>query len=658
MGGLVFEKVLACPSLPTFPTIAVQLLEITRDPDVSIHDIAQLIRGDQGLASRILRTVNSSFYGLSKPCSTIERAMGFLGIKAIKSLVLGFSVVRMTQGVASDSHFDMSAYWRRTICAAAGARHVAIVTGACDPDEAFTAGLFQDMGMLACYTTISREYIPVLTRAANDHTKLPDIEQAALGFTHAQIGAELAKKWRISEAVIQCVQHHHAPEQADPAHRDMAKTVALGRLCAEAITSEHPAQPMADLMVRANEWFGKNHSDVEQLLNGITTASKELADALDKNIGELPDAQQLLARANEMLAEQQILAQRETEQLQEQAQSLQMQTLTDTLTGAANRKKFDQESLLAFERARTQKKPLSLLFVDADHFKSVNDTHGHQAGDAVLVELAARMMQWVDKLGTVCRYGGEEFAIILPDVPLLKAAQFADLLRKKIAQQPFDLSDVPGAPTTLPVQVSIGVAGTDPDDPEDGDRHANVDQLIQEADKAVYAAKNNGRNCVRVFGGRREGEADAQWAWPEKPSKDKPDVPSTRVLIVEPDALAARLLLDHFSRHKGVQVSWAATYADATEAIQQSQKDAQSLLDLIVCELNLPDGDGTEIIQTAKHNGPVRVVTVTTKMPADRSAAALSAGADEVFFKDDIASKLPTWTRQALDATRTSQSAA
>ena len=654
----MFEKVLACPSLPTFPTIAVQLLEITRDPDVSINDIAKLIKTDQGLASRILRTVNSSFYGLSKPCSTIERAMGFLGIKAIKALVLGFSVARMTKGVSNDSDFDMSAYWRRTICAAAGARHIAIVARACDPDEAFTAGLFQDMGMLACYTTIGDQYAPVLAKSADDHSKLSEIEQESLGFTHAQIGAELARKWRISDAIAQCVLHHHDPEQADPAHREMAKTVALGRLCARAITADNPAQPMADLMVHANDWFGKNHNDVEQLLNSITTASKDLADVLDQNIGDIPDAQQILTRANQQLAEQQVLAQRETEQLQEHAQSLQIQTLTDTLTGVANRKKFDQESLLAFERTKANKTPLSLLFVDADHFKSINDNHGHQAGDAVLVELAARMTQWVDKLGTVCRYGGEEFAIILPEVPLFKAAQFADLLRKKIAQKPFYLSEVPGAPRSLPVQVSIGVAATDPDDPDDPDRHSGVDQLTQEADKAVYAAKNNGRNCVRVFGGRREGEADAQWAWPEKPSKDEPATPPTRVLIVEPDPLAARLLLDHFSRHKNTQVSWTPTYTEATQAIEQSQKDDQSRLDLIVCELNLPNGDSTKIIKTAKHNGGICVVVITTQIYVGRTAGALSAGADEIFLKEDISSKLPTWSRKILDVTRANQSAA
>ena len=271
-----------------------------------------------------------------------------------------------------------------------------------------------------------------------------------------------------------------------------------------------------------------------------------------------------------------------------------------------------------------------------------------------LVELANRMMESVSHIGTVCRYGGEEFAIILPNVPLFKAAKFADLLRKKISQQLFDLSGVEGAPATLPIQVSIGVSATDPQNPN---HHGSADQLIQEADKAVYAAKDNGRNCVRVFGGRREGEKDASWDWPEKPSPEQPPTPLTRVLIVEPDPFAARLLRDHFSSNKGTQVTWTFTYAEATEFILQSQKDGQPRWNLVTCELNLPDGDGTEIVQIAKQAG-ARVMVVTTKTHADRTAEALSCGADETFFKEDLVADFPAWSRQILEAIRANSSAA
>ena len=106
----MFDRVLACPNLPTFPTVANQLLELTRDPDVALGDIAKLIKGDQGLASKVLKTVNSSFYGLAVPCKTIERALGYLGLKAIKSLVLGFSVAQVTKAMDGQGGMDMTDY--------------------------------------------------------------------------------------------------------------------------------------------------------------------------------------------------------------------------------------------------------------------------------------------------------------------------------------------------------------------------------------------------------------------------------------------------------------------------------------------------------------------------------------------------------------------
>ena len=189
----------------------------------------------------------------------------------------------------------------------------------------------------------------------------------------------------------------------------------------------------------------------------------ELAGILDQKIGEIPDAATILAKANEQLVQQQLEAQQEAAQLQSQAQALQAQTLTDTLTGVANRKRFDQEIARSFDRSVTQKSPLAVLFVDADKFKSINDTHGHQAGDAVLVELAKRMDELVTGVGIVCRYGGEEFAIIVPKCSTVKATRLAELIRKTIAGHPFDLSDVQGAPATLSVTASIGGFGYGPD---------------------------------------------------------------------------------------------------------------------------------------------------------------------------------------------------
>ena len=155
----------------------------------------------------------------------------------------------------------------------------------------------------------------------------------------------------------------------------------------------------------------------------------------------------------------------------------------DGLTGLYNHQTF--YVLLGDELARAQrfKRPLSLLLLDIDHFKRVNDTHGHLAGDVILKGLSQLLSRQARAMDRVCRYGGEEIAVILPEAELDAAASFAERLRAAVATQPFDA----GAP--LRMTVSIGVASW----PAHAD---NAQALVAAADAAMYAAKQRGRNLV------------------------------------------------------------------------------------------------------------------------------------------------------------------
>ena len=136
----------------------------------------------------------------------------------------------------------------------------------------------------------------------------------------------------------------------------------------------------------------------------------------------------------------------------------------------------------------------SLLMLDLDHFKKCNDTLGHQAGDAVLVQVARTLKMSTRKVDTVARYGGEEFAVILPSTDKAGALALADRLREAVGASPPDLG--PGV-TCAPVTVSIGVATW-------GDDGENGPELIRAADEGLYRAKEDGRNCVRSL--RAPGE--------------------------------------------------------------------------------------------------------------------------------------------------------
>ncbi len=168
------------------------------------------------------------------------------------------------------------------------------------------------------------------------------------------------------------------------------------------------------------------------------------------------------------------------EELERLNADLQQLATVDSLTGLKNRRYMEQELADWLTKAESGF-PLSLLLIDIDFFKRVNDTHGHQIGDVVLQELAWKMLAETEGVGTVARIGGEEFLLLLPGHTVEKAVALAEKLRKNLEQ---------GSWEHVPLTVSIGVANY-----LNGD---NAKTLFARADKALYASKNAGRNCVTI----------------------------------------------------------------------------------------------------------------------------------------------------------------
>jgi diguanylate cyclase (GGDEF)-like protein len=171
-------------------------------------------------------------------------------------------------------------------------------------------------------------------------------------------------------------------------------------------------------------------------------------------------------------------------------------SIHDGLTGLFNFREFHRQLAEEVERSWRYGHPLSLLMLDIDHFKSVNDTFGHLAGDDALRALATRIRQEVRPADRIARYGGEELVIILPETRASGAMTMAERLREIIASHPIPLG--PGQTVTL--TVSIGVAAY-PEDVDSAEGLADsAEQLIRASDKALYAAKEAGRNRVCRFG--------------------------------------------------------------------------------------------------------------------------------------------------------------
>ncbi len=164
--------------------------------------------------------------------------------------------------------------------------------------------------------------------------------------------------------------------------------------------------------------------------------------------------------------------------------------LTDALTGVNNRRFFDQRIEEEVERARRTRQPLSCLFIDIDHFKHINDKHGHQDGDHVLARVAAAIRQQLRSIDVVARYGGEEFAVLLAQTGEVRAIEVAERIRTRIAM--LELESEAGV--EIPVTVSIGVTTLAAGGGDTVDAQAT--ELLRQSDQALYRAKESGRNRV------------------------------------------------------------------------------------------------------------------------------------------------------------------
>lgn len=489
---LDLDKVLAVPNLPTLPTVAVKVLERSRDPKVDLSELGSIVQSDQALTTKVLRTVNSSYYGLADPCPSVHRAVTYLGLNTVKSLVLGFSLVEVSRHCRDG--FDLVDYWRRCLYSAAAARRIAQLTRRTDPEEAFTAALMQDIGMLAMHTALGDRYGELLVSTRGDHSSLPGHEQSALGFSHAEAGGRLGERWRLPDQLVDPIRQHHGSPggPGDP----MVATVVLAYHVSNLVTARdrQAAYRVMDSMFA--QTFRFTLEQKRRLLYETLGDARELSSLLEVDVGHHPDMSALMAEADEALMAHQLGVQREAEALRQSSQELARAATTDALTGVGNRKRFDEELALRFEEAR-RGTPLGLLIADADRFKNVNDTYGHQVGDQVLIEMACRIHEAVGGSGTVCRYGGEEFAAILPGSSREAAARIAERARRAIEARPFPVA--PGSLESVSVSASFGVAVVEP-----AFAHllARPGQLVQMADRSLYAAKSAGRNCVRVFAPR------------------------------------------------------------------------------------------------------------------------------------------------------------
>lgn len=206
-----FAKLFGDLDIPPLPQAAVRLLSMVRQEDVEIADVAKVISSDTGLATRVLKTVNSAYFGLRRTVTDVHRAVVLLGIQQIRTLALAYSATRVLPTRVPG--FDPIAFWQDSLQRAAFAQALAPHVARDAKGEAFTGALLQEMALPILLSQWGDHYRPVVEETVRTGQCLAEVEKRHFSWDHTQAGAWMAKNWGFADVLVCCIGLHHASSE-------------------------------------------------------------------------------------------------------------------------------------------------------------------------------------------------------------------------------------------------------------------------------------------------------------------------------------------------------------------------------------------------------------------------------------------------------------
>ena len=339
------------------------------------------------------------------------------------------------------------------------------------------------------------------------------------------------------------------------------------------------------------------------------------------------DVGELLARVRNNL-----LVKQHFDQLARYSEQLEKEVYVDALTQTGNRRAFEKELQQRLREWHVAKKPLSLLLIDIDHFKKVNDCYGHRAGDKLLRSLAQVIQDQLGPEAVLCRYGGEELTVLLSDVTADGAREIAETIRTTVEKHIFAFEDL-----QLTLRVSIGVTGAIP-----RDKSAII---FQRTDSALYASKQSGRNCCHFHDGNncaRVGDASHAMADPleDEPSFAKPttgELTQAKIMLVDDEPVMIMTLRKHL---KDGGFCHFVTCEQAEKAVATIRREQP---DVVLLDVRMPKISGLEILSEIRGDETIQyipVIVLTSSTDENTKSEALQLGAYDFLAKPVNVSEL------------------
>ena len=491
----LLKQLEACTSLPSLPAVALQVIELAKQPSAGTSSLASIIETDPSLSAKVLAAANSTFYTSSK-LNSLQQAINLLGMDSALALALSFSLVKTS---SKKQGLDLDRFWKRAVISGFLVKQLnKQLSLNFDVERVFLVAILQDIGMLALNEIQPKSYTNLYAVAKNHH-QLARFESKEFGCTHAVVGYWLGKSWGLPKRFINLIlKSHRQANQIKPTKINQ-KVLALVGLIADIWLAEDKETAMTLAFQASQDYLNLTEKNFSALLVQVEDKLPEITKLFELSLPKKLDTFKLLQEAKQLLVERNLSLMQKVAMQENQLASLNLasnrlkeQLKKDALTGIYNRQFIKDQLDKYFEICQVSGKILSVIFIDLDYFKNINDDYGHGVGDDVLKAFALTLETLTPEGCLAGRYGGEEFVILLPNYNLDTTHKFALRLQEHLAANAL----ITYKKEDIYLSASIGLAEFDP---AKDNSFAKPDDLVNAADQAMYDAKRKGRNRILLY---------------------------------------------------------------------------------------------------------------------------------------------------------------
>jgi diguanylate cyclase (GGDEF)-like protein len=486
------------------------LLQALSDPDAPISKIADIVKADPAIVTKLLRAANSPAYGSRMPIETIDHAVVWLGKNAVTSLALSFTLADQSRLKGEAAH-HYTAYWLRSVTQALSMEHLA---GKFDPgskDVSFVIGLLMDVGRLAMLQADATSYAAASARASREPGSIESIEREHFGITHWEMSAEILEQYSLPAAIVDSVRSHNLEIE------DLREMQQRGDYLQ--IAAANVASATADFLGGANPFvyferlvslttavYDLSDDQIDEYLTAIRQRTDDTSDLFSTDISQMPSTGELLAAAAEQLS--QLTHQKPSGEANAEPSSNEQPDLrlgdrishlaekkcVDPMTGAYTDDYFKGRLNRRVQDSGDHQTETGVLMVEADGIGRITNTQGPDACDAVLKRLAAVIRRSLGSGDVMARCGAnrQRFLVLLDRSSVTRIDQLAEQIREATAAESLTNGDSKAPRLTASVGGTV-IQGAPPAD--DG-RYEEV--LNKTAERALGKASQAGGDRVIV----------------------------------------------------------------------------------------------------------------------------------------------------------------